>query len=388
MSPNHYSQSVTATYCKPPFGMLIKTTNFQFGSIRSPERNDSGLIKERAYTSEGYRFGFQGQESDGEVSGEGNSYAFKYRIHDTRLGRFLSVDPLLDKYPWNSTYAFSENRVIDGVDLEKLEYANASFIGITVVLNQWKQNKGEGSNGLSMQVGLKLEYLAASFENGLNAGFSTKTSNGSGSIGAGLTYDNPNLAIKFTGEILFGNVNYSDEANKGLFGIENVKAGLSFQNIFTVTTIMNNQPLQNLYGSKLATSISYNFDKFDFNSEQKFNKYSLFYGRGQIETEFEWNSKRLQVSLNGNTFPNVKIGIINECQNKQQQEQNKLDGIGLGGDIGIRIGGSTSALGKNKSMYNMINGTIEWDAKLRNVTKSNDGNLFKLSNTSSIGTEL
>tara|TARA_B110000967_G_C18870439_1_gene555101 strand:- start:736 stop:1632 length:897 start_codon:yes stop_codon:yes gene_type:complete len=69
-----------------------------------------------------FTFGFQGQEGDDEVSGQGNSYVFKYRIHDPRLGRFLSVDPLGSSYPWNSPYAFAENRVIDGVDLEGAEW--------------------------------------------------------------------------------------------------------------------------------------------------------------------------------------------------------------------------------------------------------------------------
>lgn len=42
-------------------------------------------------------------------------------MHDPRLGRFFAVDPLASKYPHNSPYAFSENRVIDGVELEGLE---------------------------------------------------------------------------------------------------------------------------------------------------------------------------------------------------------------------------------------------------------------------------
>ncbi|GIV45152.1 MAG: hypothetical protein KatS3mg035_2275 [Bacteroidia bacterium] len=68
-----------------------------------------------------YRFGFQGQEGDDEVYGKSNLWAYKYRLHDARLGRFFSVDPLAGKYPYNSVYAFSENRVIDGVELEGLE---------------------------------------------------------------------------------------------------------------------------------------------------------------------------------------------------------------------------------------------------------------------------
>jgi RHS repeat-associated protein len=69
-----------------------------------------------------YSFGFQGQEKDDELHGAtGTSFAFEYRMHDPRVGRFLSLDPLSAKYPHNSPYAFSENRVIDGVELEGLE---------------------------------------------------------------------------------------------------------------------------------------------------------------------------------------------------------------------------------------------------------------------------
>lgn len=42
-------------------------------------------------------------------------------MHDTRIGRFFAVDPLARKYPHNSPYAFSENRVIDAIELEGLE---------------------------------------------------------------------------------------------------------------------------------------------------------------------------------------------------------------------------------------------------------------------------
>ena len=68
-----------------------------------------------------YRYGFQGQEKDDEIKGEGNSVNYKYRMHDPRIGRFFAVDPLASSYPWNSPYAFSENRVIDAIELEGLE---------------------------------------------------------------------------------------------------------------------------------------------------------------------------------------------------------------------------------------------------------------------------
>lgn len=73
-----------------------------------------------------YRFGFNGQESDNEVYGTKNLYAFEYRMHDPRSGRFLSIDPLSKSFPWNSPYAFAENRPIDGRDLEGREWDKAT----------------------------------------------------------------------------------------------------------------------------------------------------------------------------------------------------------------------------------------------------------------------
>ena len=79
------------------------------------------ILPGRSGSSSDYRYGFQGQEGDDEINGEGNSYAFEYRIHDPRIGRFLSIDPLAAKYPHNSPYAFSENIVIHCFELEGLE---------------------------------------------------------------------------------------------------------------------------------------------------------------------------------------------------------------------------------------------------------------------------
>ena len=76
----------------------------------------------RTMQGDGYRYSFQGQEHDDEVKGEGNSVNYKYRMHDPRVGRFFMIDPLSKDYPWNSPFAFSENRVIDGVELEGKEW--------------------------------------------------------------------------------------------------------------------------------------------------------------------------------------------------------------------------------------------------------------------------
>ena len=75
----------------------------------------------RTFSASDYRFGFQRQETEQELWG-GQASFFKYRISDNRLGRFFSVDPLTGFYPWNSPYAFSENRVTNANKL--LYYEN------------------------------------------------------------------------------------------------------------------------------------------------------------------------------------------------------------------------------------------------------------------------
>lgn len=78
----------------------------------------------RSYTRSGstkYRYGLNGKENDNEVKGEGNQIDFGFRVYDPRLGKFLSVDPLYQKYPQYSPYHFSSNQPIHTRELEGLE---------------------------------------------------------------------------------------------------------------------------------------------------------------------------------------------------------------------------------------------------------------------------
>ena len=92
----------------------------------------------RTFNSSEYRYGFQGQEKDDEIKGEGNSINFKYRVQDPRLGRFFSIDPLTRDYPFYTPYSFSGNRVIDSRELEGLEpaqeiYGPDGFVPVLVI---------------------------------------------------------------------------------------------------------------------------------------------------------------------------------------------------------------------------------------------------------------
>ena len=66
-----------------------------------------------------YKYRYQSQEFQDELGL--NIYFFKFRMSDPTTGRFLQIDPLSPTYAHNSTYAFAENNVTSGTDLEGLE---------------------------------------------------------------------------------------------------------------------------------------------------------------------------------------------------------------------------------------------------------------------------
>ncbi|HPF00905.1 MAG TPA: RHS repeat-associated core domain-containing protein [Bacteroidales bacterium] len=93
---DYFLADITSSQDYYPFGMIM------------PERN---------WNSSSYRFGFNGKENDNEVKGTGNFISFEFRDYDSRLGRFVTIDPLSAKYPWQSPYAFAANNPILYVDI-------------------------------------------------------------------------------------------------------------------------------------------------------------------------------------------------------------------------------------------------------------------------------
>jgi len=71
----------------------------------------------RTFSSEKYRFGFNGKENDNEVKGEGNSLDYGARIYDSRLGRWMALDPMMAKYPNESPYTYAGNNPTYLVDI-------------------------------------------------------------------------------------------------------------------------------------------------------------------------------------------------------------------------------------------------------------------------------
>ncbi len=87
----------------------------------------------RTYSSSDYRYGYQGKEKDDDVKSNGNSYDFGARFYDPRLGRWLSRDPLAEKYADMSPYNAFANNPINMVDPDGKEYHAVVLSGQAVV---------------------------------------------------------------------------------------------------------------------------------------------------------------------------------------------------------------------------------------------------------------
>jgi len=85
------------------------------------------LVPNRHGSSDSYRYGFQGQEKDDELKGEGNSLNYTFRMHDPRIGKFFAPDPLFREFPHYTPYSFSGNKPIQYRELEGLEEAVTTF---------------------------------------------------------------------------------------------------------------------------------------------------------------------------------------------------------------------------------------------------------------------
>ena len=105
-----------------------------FDELRIEKIEESEIVEENNY----YPFGLEHKGYNNVVNGTENNYktfqgqeinkelglnwiSFKYRNYDPAIGRFFNVDPLAQEYAYQSPYNFSENRVIDGVELEGAE---------------------------------------------------------------------------------------------------------------------------------------------------------------------------------------------------------------------------------------------------------------------------
>ena len=80
-------------------------------------------ISNRSPNIGGYRYFFNGQEGDNEVFGEVSIHDYGFRIYDTRMARFWSVDPITKDFPMLSPFQFASNTPVWAIDMDGLEAA-------------------------------------------------------------------------------------------------------------------------------------------------------------------------------------------------------------------------------------------------------------------------
>ena len=107
-----------------------------------------------------YRYGFNGKENDGEVFGEGNSIDFGARIYDPRLGKWLSLDPKMSKYPGETPYLFTGGNPIiytdpDGEDRILRIYAikdgKTTLVSVAVHKGEYVWGKANYNSNIHMK---------------------------------------------------------------------------------------------------------------------------------------------------------------------------------------------------------------------------------------------
>jgi len=95
-----------------------------------------------------YRYGHNGKFKDNEWAGVGNHYDFGARTYDTRIARWINIDPLYEKYPSVTAYNFALNSPIgikddDGRDIIILSAPHGAMgFGHAAVLIQNEKRDG------------------------------------------------------------------------------------------------------------------------------------------------------------------------------------------------------------------------------------------------------
>jgi RHS repeat-associated protein len=112
----NYLGNVMATVSDKKLGISVNGSIIDYyipDILSAQEYSPFGMqLVGRVFSRDNYRYGFSGKEVDNDVKGKGNQLDFGARIYDSRIGKWMSTDPLQAKYPEISPYSFTMNNPI------------------------------------------------------------------------------------------------------------------------------------------------------------------------------------------------------------------------------------------------------------------------------------
>lgn len=95
---------------------IIEESHFYPFGLKHSGYNNTILTSGNA---DAQKYKFEEQERQDELNL--NLDSFKFRNYDYAVGRFLGIDPLSEKYNWQSNYSFCSNQVVHSREIEGLE---------------------------------------------------------------------------------------------------------------------------------------------------------------------------------------------------------------------------------------------------------------------------
>ncbi len=217
--------------------------------------------------------------------GTGVTYDYGFRVYDSRIAKFLSVDPLTGSYPWYTPYQFAGNTPIVAIDLDGAEplWSQTTFNeGLKTSLNklysadeaerQFNNYQKGAAHGALAGIGLSAIGVMTASEISLIAStswaklpfFTSLTAGGSAYVTSALSQKPIKHAIG-GGADFIGQFGINFFSNRRSYGfLSNVKQSFLDVN-YTSVTLSTANPT-NLFRTLAINGFISNYAKFDFNN--------------------------------------------------------------------------------------------------------------------------
>ncbi len=230
-----------------PFGLKHSAYNLAKLEVKYKEElAEKKEVKQVMADEIKFKYLYQEQERQDELGLNWDS--FKYRNYDYAIGRFMSVDPLAEKYPYNSTYAFQENKMGLGRELEGLELGRLNKDGTRSANGPTVENTAsdatQGSDnfeGGTLDT-VELTYTPKPIDGNLNLLYSQSSDQGESfsfvhadanmysdqknNVSGNVDILNGGYTLNMEGDVLNSGVNFSAfhsditaNSNEGIYGI-------------------------------------------------------------------------------------------------------------------------------------------------------------------------